>query len=130
MNWLRRLLYGRYGIDTMSKFILASAFILQIFLLVFDLPLLVIIPVAMIAYTYFRCFSKNIQKRHNENIKFKAFFKPVTDFIGLRHKMWINRKTHKYFKCPNCKQNLRVPKGKGKIQIKCPKCHQGIIMKS
>ena len=130
MNWLRRLMYGRYGFDSLSNFLLITALILYVLLAAFDLELFLIMPLAIIAYTYFRCFSKNIQKRYNENIKFKNFFKPVTSFFSLRHKMWRDRKTHKYFKCPQCKQNLRVPKGKGKIQIKCPKCKQGIITKS
>lgn len=29
---------------------------------------------------------------------------------------------YKVESCPNCKAKLRIPKGKGKINITCPKC--------
>lgn len=130
MNWLRRFMYGRYGFDAFSNFILVLSLILYVIFAVAGLRLFIIIPFAMIGYTYFRCFSRNIQKRYNENMKFKLLFKPVTSFFKIRKKMFADRKTHKYFKCPQCKQYMRVPKNKGKIQMTCPKCKQAIIAKT
>ena len=36
---------------------------------------------------------------------------------------------HKYYHCPQCSKMLRVPKGKGKIAISCPKCKEKFIKK-
>lgn len=49
------------------------------------------------------------------NNKLKAWFR-------LRKDMWRDRKTHKYFKCRNCKAVIRVPKRKGGGVVACPKC--------
>lgn len=45
-------------------------------------------------------------------------------------KMWDERKTTKFLKCPNCGQILSVPKGKGKIRVTCPKCRTKVETKS
>ncbi len=130
MNFLRRFMYGRYGFDALSNFILMIAVVLYIVFAIFDMRLLEIIPALMLALVYFRCFSRNIRKRSGENAKFKAIFRPFTSFFSLRHKMWADRKTHKYYKCPECSQRMRVPKGAGKILVKCPKCKYEFIVKT
>lgn len=130
MNWLRRFMYGRYGFDALSKFLFVLSFILYIIFAILRLEILLIIPLGIIGYTYFRCFSRNIQKRHNENIKFNLLIKPIKNFFNIKKRMFKDRKTHKYFKCPQCKQYLRVPKNKGKLQVTCPKCKQTIIAKT
>ena len=130
MNWLRRFMYGRYGFDALSNFLLIISFILYLILLILGLDIFIFVPFVIIVYTYFRCFSRNIQKRFNENLKFKSFFKPLTYFFTLSKRKFKDRKTHKYFKCPRCKQYLRVPKNKGKLQATCPKCKQEMIVKS
>ena len=128
MNWLKRFMYGRYGFDALSNTILIVGIILYFFIAIAGIPWLWFIPLLCLAYTYFRCFSRNIQKRYAENQKFKAFFKPVTAFFSIRKRMWRDRKTHKYYKCPKCAQYLRAPKGKGKIKLTCPKCKNEFIV--
>ncbi len=123
-------MYGRYGFDALSNTLLMIAFIIYLIIIIFNLYFLLPIPLILLAYSYFRCFSKNIQKRYNENVKFKALTKPLSDFYKLRLKIFKERKTHKYFKCPKCKKYLRVPKNKGKIQLSCPKCKNTIIKKT
>ena len=130
MNWLRRLMYGRYGFDALSNFILIAGIVIYFICAIFRVWWLAFIPVLCLAYTYFRCFSRNIQKRYAENQKFKAFFRPVSSFFKLRWKMWKDRKSYKYYKCPTCAQHLRAPKGKGKIRLKCPKCKNEFIVKT
>ena len=130
MNWLRQFMYGRYGFDALSNFLLIISFILYLVFIIVGLDILIFIPLLIIGYSYFRCFSRNIQKRYNENLKFKTFFKPLVSFFALRKRMFKDRKTHKYFKCPQCKQYLRIPKNKGKLQVTCPKCKQVMIVKS
>ena len=130
MNFFRRFMYGRYGFDALSNFLLIIALVFYFVFSILKLRLLIIIPVLLLAYTYFRCFSKNIQKRYAENLKFKAIFKPVSSFFSMRSKMWRDRKTHKYYKCHKCAQRMRVPKGKGKILVTCPKCKEEFIVKT
>jgi Zn finger protein HypA/HybF involved in hydrogenase expression len=70
----------------------------------------------------FRMLSKDIEKRRMENYKFSILISPVYSWFKKKQKRVVDAKTHKYFECPNCKTNLRVPKGKGNIVITCPKC--------
>ena len=130
MNWLRRLMYGRYGFDALSNFILSAGVVIYFIFALLGWNWLLFIPLLCVVYTYFRCFSKNIQKRYAENEKFKAFFRPAAAFFRIRKRMWKDRKSHKYYKCPKCRQYLRAPKGKGKIKLTCPKCRQEFIVKT
>ena len=66
---------------------------------------------------------RNIQARYAENEKFMRWWRPVSNRIRGAQGRFADRKTHCYFKCPECGQRLRVPKGKGKIMITCPHCH-------
>ena len=120
-----RFMYGRYGMDELSKFLSYVGLILlvlSVFLGQTVRSAALVIAVLMVAATYFRTFSKKIEKRRAENIKFMKLKKPVSDSIKLRRDMWTQRKDFKFFKCPSCKAVLRVPKGKGKLRVVCKKC--------
>jgi DNA-directed RNA polymerase subunit RPC12/RpoP len=69
----------------------------------------------LLALAAYRVFSKDMTRRISENRKFLSIWNP----LAARFK---DRKTHKYYKCPSCSQQLRVPKKKGNLSIKCPKC--------
>ncbi|NLB61196.1 MAG: hypothetical protein GX802_02030 [Clostridiales bacterium] len=122
---------GRYGFDKLY-FIL---FIISIILLLFGALILVpiiklfmlILAFVVVAYALFRVFSRNKYKRSRENLLYLRLSSKVTGFIKQRIKMFRERKTHKFFKCPKCNANLRVPKGKGSIKISCPKCNESFI---
>lgn len=124
MNWLRKVMYGRYGVDQLS---VALAIISLILILITGilprslriLGILAYIP--MFCYIY-RTFSKNIFKRQQENYKYLAFKNSIISIAKSYKRRLADRKTHKYFTCPNCKQKMRVPRGNGKITITCPKC--------
>lgn len=132
MDWLKKFMYGRYGGDNLSKALLILSFILLIIVGFLPKSLLALEIIAYIptAICVFRIFSRNIYKRQQENYKYLQ--------IENRAKIWfkskVNRvkasKTHKYFKCPDCKQKLRVPRGQGKISITCPKCKKSFKAKS
>ena len=129
MNWLRRFMNGRYGVDQLSIALLVISVILTIvgiFPRTHVFSTLTLIPLLL---CYFRTFSKNIKKRYEENQKFLSFWNPICNTITKR----IERskdKTHRYFRCPKCKKTVRVPKGKGKICITCPMCKEEFIRKS
>lgn len=118
---LQRFMYGRYGNDDLNKFIIKVwlvVLLLQMILGRVSVALYLIFSIlswTILISLYFRMFSKNINARYLENQK----------FISKKNyyvKRWNDRKTHKYFDCPQCKTHLRVPKGAGKITIHCRNC--------
>jgi len=121
MNWLSRFMAGRYGGDQLSVALVIFAALLALAAEAAKIPLLVLIGYIPLGIAIFRMFSRNTSKRALENYKFAMFISPVYS----RFKKASGRlrdKTHRYFTCPKCGQSLRVPKGKGKIVITCPKC--------
>lgn len=122
MDWLKKILAGRYGSDQLSMALLILSVLLTL-----TSRLTRTMPLAFIAYIplgicFFRMFSKNISKRSMENYKFAIFMSPVYSWLKRTQKRFKELKTHRRFKCPKCKSKLRVPKGKGKIIITCPNC--------
>jgi ribosomal protein L37AE/L43A len=69
-------------------------------------------------WAIFRMMSRNVYKRYQENRKFLQFFDRIKD------------RQHRYYDCPKCRQTVRVPRGKGKISITCPKCREKFIKKT
>ncbi|OLS02340.1 hypothetical protein [Tissierella creatinophila] len=128
MNWLRKFMYGRYGVDALSMTIIIFGFLISIFSPYFR-PLSIISTLIFI-YAYYRVLSKDINKRYRENQKFLKLIKPVTTRFKKFKTRSEGRKSYKYFKCKNCKQEIKVPKGKGKVRVTCPKCGEKTIKKS
>lgn len=119
-----RFMQGRYGLDQLGRYLLAVSLILMvIFILIWPAKFLYFLALACLIYGYFRILSRNASKRYQENQKFVSF-------ISGQKLKFSQRKTHRIFKCPNCSQKIRVPKGKGKICIKCPKCRIEFIKKT
>ncbi|ABR36805.1 Zn-finger containing protein [Clostridium beijerinckii] len=132
MDRLRRFMFGRYGGDELSKALLVLSFILLLIMnfVPKDLRFLTILAYIPVIICMFRIFSRNIYKRRNENYKYLK----IKNKIVMWFKNNINRiktlKNYKYYTCSNCKQKLRVPRGKGKISITCPKCNSSFKGKS
>lgn len=125
-----RFMIGRYGSDQFSKTMLGIAlafFILDMFTSVGFLQ-----PVAMVLifYVYFRMFSRNIPKRYAENQKYMQYHNKVIQIFKREKKVFEQRKEYRIFKCPQCKQRIRVPKGRGLIEIRCTKCGHTFRKKS
>jgi len=119
-----RFMYGRYGVDHFGRFLIYASLILMIVNLFVDWSVLYWLALIMLVYSYFRMFSKNTNKRYHENVKYLEIKNRV---VGrFRGTAFGNSKsqdpTKKIFKCPGCRQKVRVPKGKGTILITCPKC--------
>lgn len=122
MNWLRKLMLGRYGSDQLSMALIILSFALTFVANLIGLPLLASIGYVPLGVCLFRVLSKDIAKRRMENYKFSILISPVYSWFKKTKKHVRDFKTHRYFKCPTCKVDLRLPKGKGKITIYCPKC--------
>lgn len=121
MNWLRRMMYGRYGTDQFSLFLLVSGALCSLAgmlsrLLVFELA-----ADALWLFGIFRILSRNLERRRLENRKFLNLAGPWLSWLRQKRNMARDRE-HCYFKCPSCGAQLRVPRGKGKISITCRKC--------
>lgn len=129
-NWLRRVMIGRYGVDQLTWVLLGLAVILSVCGNIFGIGLLRILCWAALVYGYYRMFSRNIYARQRENQAVLNAWNRLKNHFAQRRQHAADRKLYRYFTCPTCKQKLRVPKGKGKINITCPKCNTSFIRKS
>lgn len=131
---LMRFMQGRYGVDTLSKFLLGVGLVMVLLsgaLSRFAVGnVFYILGWLAIIYCYFRMFSRNINKRYAENQTFMAKTYKIRRFFIRQKEMWKQRKIYHIYKCPGCKQKIRIPKGKGKIEVRCPKCGTTFIKKS
>ena len=125
-----RFMYGRYGVDSFGKFTIWGSLILMLIAGWTHRGILSCLAWAGIIYSYFRMFSKNTYKRAAENQKYLQMTRGIRTFFYRQRNMITQRKTHHIYKCPSCKQTIRVPKGKGKIEIRCPKCNTRFIKRS
>ena len=127
---LQQFMMGRYGLDQLNKFLTIVALVLCLVSSLFGWPILSTLGTAILIWVMFRMYSRNIQARYQENLRFMPYWQKITGFVSSMKQRWRDRKTHRYFTCPQCKQTLRVPKGKGKIKISCPRCHTELIRKT
>lgn len=122
-------MYGRNGVDAFNRFLLIAALVINLISCLPDMDFLSFVSAFLLAYLIFRTLSKNLYKRQSENAKYLNIQNKFLRDKNTRKKMWDERKTHKYFKC-KCGTRLRVPRGKGKIEITCPKCKTKIMKKT
>ncbi len=145
---------GRYGLDALGKFTLIAAVVIMVINMFFENSLLSILEWALLIITIFRMFSKNGSKRAEENNTYMQYSAKVKNWFSNRGRIEDKQKGKKtttnqtsqsgqsgpfsqagtqsddsvcIFVCPNCGTKLRVPKGKGKIQITCPVCQNSFI---
>ncbi len=119
---LRNFMVGRYGIDSFSKFLMGIALVLCILDIFINSIFINSWFIVIIVYVYYRMFSRNYNKRYQENLKFLQIKNKVMSKFNSQKWMMQQRKTHHIYKCPTCSQKIRIPKGKGRICITCPKC--------
>lgn len=118
---------GRYGMDELSYFLSTAGLVLCLLSILFrSLSILYLPALALMIWAWYRSFSKNIYKRQRERNRYLEIRQAIQRKITLVKNMWRDRKTHRYYKCPNCKAVVRIPKPpKGKnIEITCHRCHQ------
>lgn len=131
-----KFMQGRYGVDDLSRFIMGAALVLIILAMFANIfsrtagSTLDILGVAAIVYAYMRIFSRNIQQRYAENQKFLQMTSKFRFRFNNEKDLMKQRKTHHIYSCPGCGQKIRIPKGKGKIEIECPKCHIKFVKRS
>lgn len=127
---IRRLLYGRYGFDQLSQAFIVMSLILTLLTMFTKNYILILLSYLPFLYAVWRVMSKNISKRSQENYKFTIFIGKLKEAFKQAKQLLVGTKTHKYYKCSKCQQTIRVPRGKGKICITCPKCRMEFIKRT
>lgn len=131
-KWLAKLMVGRYGVDPLTNFLLIVSMVI---LLVATLlvrnsavhSVLFTLAVALLVIGYYRIFSRKTSNRYEENQKYLRLRNRLTGRLRALRDRLRQRRTHRFFKCPECGVTVRVPKGKGKIKITCPKCRATFV---
>ncbi len=119
---LRSFMAGRYGTDRLNMVILCAGLVASILSSLIRVPpmnlIFWLLSYGLMFWAIFRSLSRNTYKRYQENRKFLQIFDRAKD------------RQHRYFDCPKCRQMVRVPRGKGKISITCPRCKEKFIRKT
>ncbi|MGM9947529.1 hypothetical protein [Floccifex sp.] len=122
-NKMIQFMQGRYGNDAFNQALFVIALILVVVQLFVKNILLSSLVLILLIYINYRTLSRNIVARQLENDRYLRLVKPY-------QLQWQYRKTHKVFRCKQCKQIIRVPKGKGTIEVTCPKCKTKITKRT
>lgn len=127
---LAQFLYGRNGFDNLARTCNAVAILLLVINIFAQSTIIYFLWVAFFGYSIFRVYSKNIPKRYAENQKFMEITEVPRKYMKLVGLQWRDRSVSRYYICKCCHQQIRVPKGKGRIEIRCPKCGNRFIKKT
>lgn len=128
-SWMARFMTGRYGGDQLNLFLIALYLILYVVFLFTRLLIFELLGTVVLVVSLIRSLSRNLERRRAENTRFLQIVRPVwRKWTGFRAR--AHDKEHRYFKCPNCGQLMRVPKGKGRITVHCRSCGAAFEEKS
>ena len=127
---LIRFMYGRYGVDSFGKFLLVIGLITLFLSGSEDRLIFILISWMILIYEYYRMFSKDIYRRSAENQWYLNKTAKLRNFFYRQKNLMMQRRTHHIYKCPYCRQKIRIPRGKGRVEIRCPRCSTTFIKKS
>jgi DNA-directed RNA polymerase subunit RPC12/RpoP len=129
-NFLSRLMIGRNGPDQLAVALIVASLVVGLLTGIVGSAWFRYASYILLALALWRMMSRNISRRRAENDKFIRVWWPIRSKISRYFSGFGDRKAHRFFKCPSCKSVLRLPKGKGKLQITCPKCGERFIKKT
>ena len=127
---MQRFMAGRYGADQLGQLYLGVSMVLLEVSLFSRWNIFYAFALALMGYEYYRMLSRQVEKRYQENQKFLNWRYQMAVKRNRRKEEFKQRKIYRFYQCPSCRQKVRVPKGKGKICITCPKCKAEFIKKS
>lgn len=127
---MQRFMAGRYGNDQLNQFIFIVAIISMVLEIITRQSLFYTLTLVLLILAYVRVFSRNINKRYEENMKFLQKKDAILNKFRKQKYYAAQRRNFHIYTCPQCKQKIRIPKRKGKISITCPKCRTSFIKKS
>ncbi len=119
-------MYGRYGVDALSKFMLIVYVALAVVMIFVKNAIvyygLQALSLALCILIFWRMFSRNITKRTAENDRYLRIKRKIKEKIFLQRNKWKYRKTHVYRKCPHCGVQIKLRRVSGDHKCACPKC--------
>ena len=118
---------GRYGYDELNNGLFIVFLVFWVLSLVTRKSFFYSLGVIALVYSLYRSLSRDHMKRSKERLWFLQQTDKVKRFFRQQKQRWDQRKTHKFFRCSQCGVMIRVPKGKGQIEITCPKCGHKFI---
>ena len=127
---IQNFMKGRRGADELSLALLITGVVLSMLSSILRLNILYLLSLAIYIFALYRMFSRNLEKRYAENAAFLKLWRGK----GAATRQFFNRmknlKKYKYFKCPECKSRLRLPRGVGEVTVTCGKCHHAFRQKA
>ena len=134
---LAQFMYGRRGMDQLSVFLVIVALVLTVLysFIASVIPAVVgtiirVLSLLIMVWVLYRMFSRDIYRRSRENDWYLKRWNAVKRWFRSLKDRWTMRRDYKFFRCPSCHTLLRVPRGKGKIQLTCRKCGSRFERKS
>lgn len=134
---IAQFFYGRNGFDQFSRFLAWITLAFLLLSMIFNRfisaavgSVFWTVGIVIMVYYFFRTLSRNIYKRQLENQRYLAFTGRIRSWFSIQRDKIKYRKDYSFFSCPSCRTVLRVPKGKGKIKIRCQKCGEMFIRKT
>lgn len=129
---IRNFMTGRYGVDQLNRFLLGLSLLVMVITIFMGKAKALFYGIALllIIYMYYRMLSRNYQNRYRENNFYLSCRNKFLNIFRKGKNTVKQRRIYHIYKCPGCKQKIRIPRGKGKISITCPKCRTEFIKKS
>lgn len=128
---------GRYGADRLHR-VLSWVYLAILIVSIFiarsvDIKIyyaVLLLGLAVLVFSFYRVFSKNIEKRRKENERWLTFENKIKKRFRILRDRWKFRKTHVFKKCPKCKAVLRLKRIKGTHSVTCPHCNETFKIKN
>ncbi|HHV31246.1 MAG: hypothetical protein E7518_07925 [Ruminococcaceae bacterium] len=130
MDRFRQWMMGRYGPDQLTYALLIGYLVLYLVAQIARFGILALIAMILLVLAVVRMFSRNTTQRYRENQAFLRFWNPISGWFRRMKYNLQDRQANRIFKCPNCSSRLRVPRGRGKVEITCPVCRTRFIKKT
>lgn len=127
---LARFMVGRYGQDELGQFLFAVALINMLLSVLFGGSVWYTIALILLVFGYYRVLSKNHARRYQENARYLLYFNKVKAIMKRKEYQIKQYQHYHIYRCPSCRQKIRIPRKKGKICISCPKCRTEFVKRS
>lgn len=133
---MKEVMKRRCGLDELNNFIMLIGFIFVLIALFTSSWICILVAAVFVVLCYLRVFSKKLEKRKRENAVYMRYMGGAVSRIRYCKKsvrMWfktMDDTEYYYFVCNSCHQIVRLPKGKNKISVRCPKCSKTFIKRT